>query len=95
MLPMRLQVEIEGPQTKGVPALQGKAGLEKEAKVFGSMKPFKVPERPVSLYCVRGHDHKERLIKEARACPEPMGHEVCKRCAINLHRKKFYNFAFW
>gem|GEM_PF-6690450 len=49
-------------------------------------EPFKVPERPISLYCVRGHDYKERLIQETRVCPEPMKHEVCERCAINLKK---------
>ncbi len=50
-------------------------------------KPFKVTERPVSLYCVRGHDYKERLIKQSRECPEPMKHEVCKRCELNLKKR--------
>ena len=51
-------------------------------------KPFKVPERPVSLYCVRGYDYKKRLIEQAKLCPEPMKHKVCGLCAINLKKVK-------
>lgn len=46
-------------------------------------KPFKVPERLRSLYCVRGYDYKKKLIEQGKACPKPMKHKICKGCAIN------------
>jgi len=61
--------------------------IMKRLKGLSMTEPFKVPERPISFYCVRGWDYKERLIEQGKAYPEPMKHEVCERCAINPKKR--------
>lgn len=71
-----------------VPLLSREICYMEDGRNMPWTKPFKVPERPISLYCVRGSDYKERLIKQARTCFEPMKHEVCERCTINQKKRK-------